>query len=112
MSPDVGVESVPENMRESNVEEIVPGVDCVVDGLDNMRTRYLLNRACVKHKIPYIFGAAIGIEEISPFAPHLKPLAWSAYCRILMIDICQPAIYAGCWALQPESSEQCKPSKP
>jgi len=62
INPDVKVESVPENVRESNVEEIVKGMDCVVDGLDNMRTRYLLNRACVKYKIPYVFGGAIGIE--------------------------------------------------
>jgi len=61
-NPNVKVESVPENVRESNVEEIVKGMDCVVDGLDNMRTRYLLNRACVKYKIPYVFGGAIGIE--------------------------------------------------
>ena len=58
----VNVESVPENVRESNVEEIVKDMDCVVDGLDNMQTRYLLNRACVKYKIPYVFGGAIGIE--------------------------------------------------
>lgn len=62
INPDVKVESVPENVRESNVEEIVKGMDCVVDGLDNMRTRYLLNRVCVKYKIPYVFGGAIGIE--------------------------------------------------
>jgi len=61
-NPDVKVESVPENVRESNAEKIVRGMDCVVDGLDNMRTRYLLNRACVKYKIPYVFGGAIGIE--------------------------------------------------
>lgn len=62
INPDIKIESVPENVRESNVEKIVKGMDCVVDGLDNMRTRYLLNRACVKHKIPYVFGGAIGIE--------------------------------------------------
>jgi len=62
INPDINVESVPENVRESNVEEIVKGMDCVVDGLDNMRTRYLLNRVCVKYKIPYVFGGAIGIE--------------------------------------------------
>lgn len=61
-NPSVNVETVAENVRESNVEEIVKGMDCVVDGLDNMQTRYLLNRACVKYKIPYVFGGAIGIE--------------------------------------------------
>ena len=60
----------PENVNASNVERLLTGVDCVVDGLDNMVTRYLVNRACVKLKIPYVFGAAIGIEgNLSVFAP-------------------------------------------
>ena len=57
-------------MNAGNVERLLQGVDCVVDGLDNMVTRYLVNRACVKLKIPYVFGAAIGIEgNLSVFAP-------------------------------------------
>jgi len=74
INPNVEVESIPENVRETNVEEIVKGMDCVVDGLDNMETRYLINRACTKHKIPYVFGAAIGIEgNLSVFAPPETP---------------------------------------
>jgi len=61
-NPLVKVESVPENLNASNAERLLSGVDCVVDGLDNMYTRYLVNRACVKLGIPYIFGAAIGLE--------------------------------------------------
>ncbi len=71
---DVKVESVPDNVRDSNVEEFVEDAHCVVDGLDNIRTRYLLNRACAKHKIPYVFGGAIGIEgNLSVFAPPETP---------------------------------------
>ena len=74
INPEVNVEPIPENARESNIEEIVKGMDCVVDGLDNMRTRYLLNRACVKLGVPYIFGAAIGMEgNLSVFAPPETP---------------------------------------
>jgi len=74
VNPGVKVEPVPENVHEGNVYKIVRGVDCVVDGLDNMRTRYLLNRACVKYGIPYVFGAAIGIEgNLSVFAPPKTP---------------------------------------
>ena len=73
-NPEVKVDAVPENVRESNVEDIVKGMDCVVDGLDNMQTRYLLNRACVKYKIPYVFGGAIGIEgNISVFNSPKTP---------------------------------------
>jgi molybdopterin/thiamine biosynthesis adenylyltransferase len=61
-NPLVDVEPVPENINANNVEKLLSGVDCVVDGLDNLHTRYLVNRACVKLDIPYVFGAAIGIE--------------------------------------------------
>ncbi len=69
-NPLVKVEAVSENVNADNVERLLKDVDCVVDGLDNMVTRYLVNRACVKLKIPYVFGAAIGIEgNLSVFSP-------------------------------------------
>jgi adenylyltransferase/sulfurtransferase len=74
ISPFVKVEAVPENLNADNAEELLRGMDCVVDGLDNMRTRYTVNRACAKLKIPYVFGAAIGIEgNLSVFAPPETP---------------------------------------
>jgi len=74
VNPDVKIEPVPENVRESNIDKLVGGVDCIVDGLDNMRTRYLLNRASVRHEIPYVFGAALGIEgNLSVFSPPETP---------------------------------------
>ncbi len=74
INPLVNVEAVPENLNASNVESLLSGMDCVVDGLDNMRTRYLVNRACAKFKIPYVFGAAIGVEgNLSVFSPPETP---------------------------------------
>lgn len=70
LNPLITVEAVSENVNARNVERLLNGVDCVVDGLDNIVTRYLVNRACVKLKVPYVFGAAIGIEgNLSVFAP-------------------------------------------
>jgi len=70
MNPQVTVEPIAENAGRSNIERIVQGVDCVVDGLDNMKTRYLLNRVCVKLGVPYVYGAAIGLEgAVSVFHP-------------------------------------------
>jgi molybdopterin/thiamine biosynthesis adenylyltransferase len=69
-NPLLKAEPVSENVNASNVEKLLSGVDLVVDGLDNMFTRYLLNRTCIKLSIPYVFGAAIGIEgNLSVFAP-------------------------------------------
>jgi adenylyltransferase/sulfurtransferase len=74
INPLVKVEPIPENLNANNIEKLISGMNCVVDGLDNMQTRYLVNRACAKLKIPYVFGAAIGIEgNLSVFAPPETP---------------------------------------
>jgi len=74
VNPEVKVEAVPENIRESNVDKLLSGFDCIVDGLDNMRTRYLVNRASVRHHVPYVFGAAIGVEgNLSIFSSPETP---------------------------------------
>jgi adenylyltransferase/sulfurtransferase len=74
LNPLLRAEGVSENVNAGNVEKLLSGVDCVVDGLDNMLTRYLVNRACVKMKVPYVFGAAIGLEgNLSVFSPPETP---------------------------------------
>jgi molybdopterin/thiamine biosynthesis adenylyltransferase len=74
LNPQVRLEPIAENVREANVDEIVSGSDCIVDGLDNMSTRYVINRASVRHSIPYVFAGAIGMEgNISVFRPPATP---------------------------------------
>jgi molybdopterin/thiamine biosynthesis adenylyltransferase len=71
LNPLIKAEPIAENLNAGNVERLLEGVDLVVDGLDNMGTRYLVNRVCVKNKIPYVFGAAIGLEgNLSVFTPE------------------------------------------
>lgn len=59
LNPYINVEPIPLSVNQSNAEEIVQGMDVVVDGLDSMAARYAINRACIKLGIPYVFGAAI-----------------------------------------------------
>jgi adenylyltransferase/sulfurtransferase len=74
VNPDVHVEPIPENINALNAEKLIGDVDVVVDGLDNMDTRYIINRVCIKNKIPYIFGGAIGFEgNVSVFNPPETP---------------------------------------
>ena len=57
-------------MKESNAQEIVQGMDVVVDGLDNLEARYAVNRACVKLGVPYVFGAvATTTGNVSTIVP-------------------------------------------
>jgi molybdopterin/thiamine biosynthesis adenylyltransferase len=47
------------DLNFSNVETIIKGADVLVDGTDNMATRYLINDACVKNNIPWVYGGAV-----------------------------------------------------
>lgn len=59
LNPDVNLDPVPESLNSVNAEQLLKGMDVVIDGLDRPEPRYILNRICNKLKIPYIFGAAI-----------------------------------------------------
>jgi adenylyltransferase/sulfurtransferase len=48
------------DVNNSNVERLVSGSDLVLDGTDNFSTRFLLNDACVKRGVPWVYGAAVG----------------------------------------------------
>jgi adenylyltransferase/sulfurtransferase len=60
INSDVEVEPVVADARHDNVERFVAGCDVVLDGTDNFATRYLLNDACVKHNVNWVYGAAVG----------------------------------------------------
>jgi adenylyltransferase/sulfurtransferase len=56
----VSVEPEVVDVNASNVERLLAGSNLVLDGTDNFATRYLLNDACVKHNVDWIYGAAVG----------------------------------------------------
>jgi adenylyltransferase/sulfurtransferase len=58
LNPDVKLEPVPEALNSLNGEDLIAGMDIVMDGLDRIETRYIVNRTCNRLKIPYVFGAA------------------------------------------------------
>ncbi len=74
VNPEVNLIQVPDNLREENIKETLEKADLVVDGLDNMRTRYMVNSACYRLRIPYVFGGAIAMEgNVSVFHPPETP---------------------------------------
>ena len=58
LNPDVSLEPVPEALNSLNAEDLITGMDLVIDGLDRIETRYIVNRTCHRLKVPYVFGAA------------------------------------------------------
>ena len=53
-------EPITDDINPGNIERIVAGATVVVDGLDNFYTRALVNEACVKYGIPWVYGACLG----------------------------------------------------
>ncbi|HSS05655.1 MAG TPA: ThiF family adenylyltransferase, partial [Rhodanobacteraceae bacterium] len=46
-----------ERLSAANVEALIGNHDVVIDGADNFPTRYLLSAACLRLKIPLVYGA-------------------------------------------------------
>ncbi len=61
MNSNIKVDAIFEQITSENVDRITKGVDVVVDGMDNYHTRYLLNEACVRNRVPFIHGAVEGL---------------------------------------------------
>jgi molybdopterin/thiamine biosynthesis adenylyltransferase/rhodanese-related sulfurtransferase len=74
LNPDVKVRKHALRLDASNVMDVLPGYDIVVDGLDNFPTRYLLNDASVRLQIPVVSAAILGFEgQLSVFKPYDGP---------------------------------------
>ncbi len=62
LNPDIRIEALCERLSEQRLDELVAGVDLVLDCCDNFGTRFAVNRACVRHRRPLVSGAAIRME--------------------------------------------------
>ncbi len=60
VNSEVRVEPVVADVDSSNILRLLDDVDLVVDGFDNFEGRYVLNDACVKRGLPWIYGACVG----------------------------------------------------
>ena len=55
----VSVEGVVADLTPSNAEELLGGVDLLLDGTDNFESRFLINDVAVKSNRPWIYAAAV-----------------------------------------------------
>ncbi|MFC1533718.1 ThiF family adenylyltransferase [Thermodesulfobacteriota bacterium] len=62
LNPNVKLEFLSETIAEDNVLSMVDGFDAIVDAMDNLPTRYLLNKAAINKNVPFFHGAVSGLE--------------------------------------------------
>ncbi len=59
INSEVEIEGVVADVNYSNIERFIEGADVIMDGIDNFETRFLINDASLKHKIPWVYGGTV-----------------------------------------------------
>jgi molybdopterin/thiamine biosynthesis adenylyltransferase len=62
LNPSIRVEGICETVDENNIFELTDGFDLIVDAMDNLPTRYILNKTAIEKNIPFFHGAVSGLE--------------------------------------------------
>ena len=100
----VRIHGIVTDINYTNIEEICCGADVILDGLDNVETRLLINDVALKHKIPWVYGGAIASNGMTMtiipgetpcfrcISPILSPPETTATCETAGIVGTVPAI--------------------
>ncbi len=74
LNPFIQVDTYNEVLTSHNIEEIAGSYDVLVDGSDNLATRYLLNDFSVLNEKPYVYGSIFRFEgQVSVFDSRTGP---------------------------------------
>lgn len=70
------LEPIVAEITPSTVDDLLSGVDLVLDGLDTMAARYLVNDACLRAGRPWIYagvdGATVSVAAFGPAGPCIR----------------------------------------
>ena len=74
LNPDVTVVQHDEMLTDDNVGRLIEGYDLIIDGTDTFETRYSLNDAAVRARIPVVHASVFRFEgQLTVFAPFEGP---------------------------------------
>ncbi len=65
LNSSIKITPVQAKLDQGNIDDLLKGVDLIVDGCDNFQTRQVINRACLNHGLPWIFGGVRGFNGIA-----------------------------------------------
>lgn len=70
LNPEVAIEVFDQRVDEANAVSLIQGWDIVIDGTDNFPARYVLNEACLRHRVPLVYGGVMRFQgQVSVFWP-------------------------------------------
>ncbi len=60
VNSEVVIEPLVADLTPSNIDELLEGVELILDGTDNFEARFLMNDYAVSSGVPWIYAAAVG----------------------------------------------------
>jgi molybdopterin-synthase adenylyltransferase len=80
LNDQVEIEAIYEHLTESNVVRLTAGFHIILDGTDDVETRFLLNTAALENRIPFVHGAVFGFEgRLTTIVPGHTPCLGCLY---------------------------------
>ena len=70
VNSEITMEPVVSDVNPSNIENLIKDVELVLDATDNFEIRLLINEACDKHNIPWIYCGALGSQGMTMNVLH------------------------------------------
>jgi molybdopterin/thiamine biosynthesis adenylyltransferase len=79
LNPDIEIAALAQSITSESVSDLVEGCHLIVDALDNLPTRLLLNRVAMRRGLPLFHGAVYGFQGsattlVPPQTPCLRCL--------------------------------------
>ena len=102
LNPEIKVTIANELIHTDNLNELIKGVDIVLDGTDNFESRFEINKVCVENKKPLISAAVVRFEgQVSVFKGHEKNLPCYQCLYSLKVKrmraVLRMAFSSSCW---------------
>jgi adenylyltransferase/sulfurtransferase len=91
LNSSIEVTPVFKKITEQNAREIIKGTNLVIDGMDNFKTRFILNKACVDEGIPLIHGGVHGLfGAVTTILPGRTPCLACIFPEVLHGEVSFP----------------------
>lgn len=88
----ISIEGIVADLTPANVLELLSGFSVILDGADNFETRFLMNDAAVRLRVPWIYGAVVAGYGVTM---AIEP-GHSACLACLVEDVAQGGLEETC----------------
>lgn len=74
LNPQISVSAYAQTLTEDNAARLISGFDIIVDCLDSLAARFILNDACILQDKPFVHAGVSGLSgQIMTVIPHKSP---------------------------------------